>query len=419
MALVFRITGDCPACGRTNAIGCISVRSDHVHRGCISCRYREDIPLPRLQKKVLYLDQCFFSRAFRQSAMSKKYIDAVARLKELTQRQVLVVPYSSVHEDETYLWSGSSKEAMDFIKATSGGFKMEPPYAVQRAQLLAAFGRHLRGDPVDSGVDPSDALPDDVHGWTDYIWIDLTNDYFGDAPKLARTKEKSVDQLLDLFPQWRASPNDFGADVSAEYRSAARVYVDAYKDYIEKLLFGGRSASLMAHTNSKAIEEMMTCFDSDTPTRERSRSILAFFESEHFRLAANQLVSTYAFAVLRDQVRRGAYKNREKARRRLKGLFLDIEHVATYGPYCDAVFVDNAIAAMMRDPRIDLEKRFGAKVFCDADWSKFSAWMDTLDAHLSAEHVSGLADAYPDSIVDSIDAMRAVVNARSLSSKVA
>lgn len=65
MALVSHILGDCPQCGAKQMYGNVDVYKDHVARGCGSCRYFVRLPLPEVSKKVIYLDQFFFSHVFR------------------------------------------------------------------------------------------------------------------------------------------------------------------------------------------------------------------------------------------------------------------------------------------------------------------------------------------------------------------
>jgi hypothetical protein len=87
---------------------------------------------------------------------------------------------------------------------------------------------------------------------------------------------------------------------------------------------------------------------------------------------------------------------------------LDLEHIATYAPYCDAIFVDNAMTTMICDPKVDLGARFGTRVFCEAKWNEFSDWLNSLDADLAPEHLNGLAVAYPDSLGSSLGRLRTV-----------
>ena len=63
----------------------------------------------------------------------------------------------------------------------------------------------------------------------------------------------------------------------------------------------------------------------------------------------------------------------------------------------------------MRDPRLNLSNRFGVKVFSEATWDAFTAWLDGLDANLGDDHIRDLAIAYPDSVASPLDVMRARV----------
>jgi len=65
MALVSKVIGDCPACRRKDGYGNVNVSGNTLLRGCLSCRHVDHIQLPELNKKVLYLDQFFYSHVFR------------------------------------------------------------------------------------------------------------------------------------------------------------------------------------------------------------------------------------------------------------------------------------------------------------------------------------------------------------------
>jgi hypothetical protein len=76
--LVTRVLGDCPECGGKNSFGNVSVRGDHVLRGCKSCKYNTTVWLPKVRKKIIYLDQFFFSSAFREGY--PRFVEAAQRI---------------------------------------------------------------------------------------------------------------------------------------------------------------------------------------------------------------------------------------------------------------------------------------------------------------------------------------------------
>ena len=85
----------------------------------------------------------------------------------------------------------------------------------------------------------------------------------------------------------------------------------------------------------------------------------------------------------------------DAAKDQLSGFFQDIKHVATYAPYCDAFFMDKAMAHVVADPRINLGGRFGVKVFSLNNWDRFLTWLGDIEGGMSGEHRAALSAAYP------------------------
>lgn len=80
MARVIYVLGDCPSCGSKNAFGNVDVCKTYVYQGCKRCQYSERLNLPQLRKKILYLDQFFFSRAFNGG--ERLFIELIRNLKQ-------------------------------------------------------------------------------------------------------------------------------------------------------------------------------------------------------------------------------------------------------------------------------------------------------------------------------------------------
>ena len=73
----------------------------------------------------------------------------------------------------------------------------------------------------------------------------------------------------------------------------------------------------------------------------------------------------------------------------------DVQHAATYAPYCDAFFTDNAMAALMKDKRVAVEETWGCKVFSSSHRRQFGDWLDGLKARMTPQDAEDLALAYP------------------------
>jgi hypothetical protein len=394
--LVTKILGDCPNCGSKNSFGNVSVRGDHVLRGCKSCRYSTTVCLPKVRKKIIYLDQCFFSSAFREG--DSRFVEATQRIRQLCAHQLLVSPFSPIHEDETHQWSGfngkNKDDLMEFIKATSRGHEFEPAYHVEQTQIIRAFQAFLANHSAEFAIKERDVVRSDIHEWEDYFRIDVSR-YIGDINLISKLKHQSMEQLLYIFDGWRQSTNTFNQDLAIEMRDAGKAYLDSYFQYLSRLIDeNDYDVFLERPMMSMVVENMLFCFSKETQLEERLKQISNFFLSNYFAEIPYQWISTRMFATLKDMVKRGAYINREKARQRLSGVFYDIDHIATYAPYCDAFIMDQPMAELVSHPYVDLEKRYGVKVFSLNTWNELLAWFDTIEAEMTDEHRVGLSQCY-------------------------
>ena len=72
----------------------------------------------------------------------------------------------------------------------------------------------------------------------------------------------------------------------------------------------------------------------------------------------------------------------------------DVEHAATYAPYCDGFFADKAMAELMKDKRVAVEETWGCRVFSAASKDALFAWLSEIQASMTPEHGKALGWAY-------------------------
>ncbi|MBM4122426.1 MAG: hypothetical protein FJ249_07535 [Nitrospira sp.] len=393
--LVTRVLGDCPGCGGKSKFGNVSVRGNFVLRGCMSCKYRTTVSLPALRKKILYLDQFFFSSAFHER--DPRFVKAAARIREISAMQLLVAPFSSIHEDETHLWRGydgkNKDNLMEFIKTTSRGHKFERRHNVEQTQIVRAFKAFVSEKGESHNLQDRDAVAGDIHGWDDYFRIDVGR-YIGDIELMRDLKRQSIENLVDVFPSWRNSTNTFEQDVAAEVRAAAKGYLESYIQHAARLISGDYNALFDSPEISMVVESLLHCLPDNVPLEGQLERIGAFFKSSHFSEVPFIRLSARIYATLKAMVKRGAYVDRVDAIRRLSGFFLDVKHVSTYAPYCDAFIVDQAMASIVADPLVGLERAYAVRVYSLNNWDKFLSWLDGLESAMTPEHRAGLVAAY-------------------------
>jgi len=394
--LVTRIVGNCPGCGAERSYGNVSVIGQELVRGCQRCDFRASVYLPPIRKKVIYLDQFFFSHAFR--GRDDRFVAAADRIKQLTHEQLLVSPYSSVHEDETHQWRGygdkTRDDLMDFIKSTSRGVMFEPAYRIERAQVLKAFSAFLSGAPLQVALKPSDAIRGDLEQWDSYFRIDVRT-YIRDSELKRRLKTEAVRDLVTLFDQWTRSADTFEQHVAIEMRDAGRLYVQAYLEMAGRVARGDIMAIIDSPMSATLVEGMLDILPSGIQGPDRLQRCVDYFNSTYFEQVPNERISAHLFATLREMVKRGAYSNRDEAKNRLSGIFDDIAHVSTYAPYCDAFVMDTPMAELVRQPTVALERQYPIKVFSLRNWDELLTWLDELEAGMTDEHRAALTEIHP------------------------
>jgi hypothetical protein len=391
--LVSLVIGDCPGCEAVDTFGNVWVRADHVLRGCRKCPYSQRIPLPFLRKKILYLDQCFLSHAFR--AKDQRFVEAAERIRQLSTHQLIAVPFSSVHEDETNQWQGHEQELMKFIKETSFGHEFEPEYRIEETQLDRAFKAFISGGSFKFHFQEDDSVSEDIHAWDDYLSIDIGG-YTGDVARIRDAKNDSVIRLIDAFERWRTSTHTFDQQVGMEMEEAARQYLRAYVEYATRLGIGDYQATFDSPLITQYVESLLN-FLPKQPIEDKLRTIGNFFRSQYYQEVPYLWLMARIYAVVKGRVQAGAYTNREKAIETFRGFYQDIKHVATYAPYCDAFFMEKTMASIVTDPRIDLGNRYGVRLFTVDTLDELHKWADELEAGMSQEHREALAIAYPTS----------------------
>jgi hypothetical protein len=352
--------------------------------------------LPQIRKKVIYLDQFFFSGALR--GKDPRFKIAAQRVRRLCRLRLLVAPYSSVHEDETHQWRGhegmTKDQLMEFIKATSHGAEFEKDYNVERTQVLKAWGAFLKGQPPEYVFEDRDAIQGALDEWDDYFRIDVGS-YIRDIELKRRLKARAVDELTKVLDKWQASAQTFDEAVALEISDAAQQYVNTYLTVLKRYTDGDFSAALNSPIIAKVVEHMMHWLSEDQPLPDRFRRCYEFFRSPHFAEVPCQWLSSHMFATMREMVKRGAFSNRDEAPKRLSGVFEDIKHISLYAPYCDAIVIDKFMADLVGKPTIDLQKRYGVEVFSLNSWDALLKWLDDLEAGMSEEHKAAAAAAYP------------------------
>ncbi len=343
------------------------------------------------RKSILYLDQNFFSSVYH--GKDPRWDTAMQRITELLDLQLVAVPYSSTHEAEADFYLRRD-DLVKFIQGASRGHHFEPYYHVEKTQILKAFQAYLANAPASYTKEERDALQSSVHDWDGDYSVSAFRAASGVERKL-EFKQRAIEELANTLSNWATSKNTFDQDMELEFRDSARILMESYAKKTARLWSGDFSALLDSPISASVVEDMAYILSAKEIQGDAPRVIPSFFKSKHFAEVPFQQLSARLFSTFKKRVREGAYPNPDKAREKLSGFLFDVQHAATYVPYCDAFFTDRFMADLLGDKYVDAEQTFGCKVFSVSRTAEFFGWLEDVKSRMTADHADGLTWAYP------------------------
>src|SRR5208282_273738 len=312
------------------------------------------------RKSILYLDQHFFSSVYK--GKDPRWGTAMQRITELLDLQLVAVPYSSTHEAETDLYIEHRDDLLNFIQKVSRGHHLEPYYRIEQTQILKAFQAFLANAPSTYIRDESDAMPSSVHDWDGDYSISVFRAASG-VDRKREFKRQAVEELVKTLTIWAESKNTFEQDMALELGDSARILMEGYAKKTARLWSGDFSALIDSPIGASVVEAMMYVLSVKEMHRDAFRILPAFFGSRHFAEVPSQQLSARLFSTFKERVRKDKrmHSNSEKAREKLSGFLFDVQHAATYVPYCNSFFTDRFMADLLNDKHVGAEKTFGCK----------------------------------------------------------
>jgi hypothetical protein len=72
----------------------------------------------------------------------------------------------------------------------------------------------------------------------------------------------------------------------------------------------------------------------------------------------------------------------------------DVSAIATYGPYVDAMFVDNEIAGFLNEAPLRTQVKLKAKIYCLNTKAEFLAYLKTLQQQATSKVLTVAQEIY-------------------------
>ena len=100
-------------------------------------------------------------------------------------------------------------------------------------------------------------------------------------------------------------------------------------------------------------------------------------------------ISSHIFAAFARRARQGQ-------RAPSKHPFNDVDAIASYLPLCDAMFVDNEMQALLKEPPLRTALDYGGCIFSLRTKDEFLRYLDNIESSASPEHLAKVREVYGD-----------------------
>jgi hypothetical protein len=404
----------CPRCGAPS-YGIRVVARENYGRACKQCLYRgAAIPLPELDKKVIYLDQFVISnmmkasnpntKAHRRGTLDPFYADLFERLKRLARMQLIVCPSSFTHQWES-LASPFFKALEACYETLSYGVKFYDPSSIRRFQLIEHARNWIRDEPDKPlTLDVHSLVTSSINVWPPDFHVKVNLNYGEDVvDEIVKWRNEGHQGLCAVFGRWMSEKNRtfkdwFTEEAMAFGETALKVYKDhfvfALKSLIQEAVLGG-SQLLLGHILAEPPELYTNVQVIRHEFREagiREDQVLSkvreYFLSPHLKDVPFIKIQSMLYAAL---ARKAAAGQKRPPNR---GMANDIEILSLLLPFCDAMFVDKECHALLREKPLCTEINYGTRVFSLNNKQDFLDYLADIEKSASPELLAALAELH-------------------------
>lgn len=400
----------CPKCGK-DTFGVLMICSRHYCRRCASCFWPRgaerggSYPLPDLQKKVIYLDQCAISnmmksinpktKANQEGRVDPFWRQLFEKIDILCKLQLIICPDSDFHKHESLL-SPFYKALHNMYEHLSHGVSFYDHETIHRFQTMRQLRVWLKEEKkLELGIE--DIVRGDLHSWQERYRLTMGESTWPALINELRDNRDKVDEyLLPVFQRWqRETDKDFDYWFDQEREANARVLFELYHKQLAKFAaasFGLTPFSMdaflpdMATTTFFDIKEVLK--EKGIPEDQLNAKLGDFLRSKEFEAAPYIQISSLLYAAMARKAASGRKKPPGK------GFKNDVDIVSTILPYCEAMFIDNEIRGFLSERPLCDRIKHKTRIFSFSNKEEFLRYLDDIKSSASKGHVEKVKEVY-------------------------
>jgi hypothetical protein len=318
-------------------------------------------------------------------------------LDRAVKLQLVICPDSPIHTNESMV-AADFKALERMYEQLSHKVSFREVWDINLAQVVEHARNWLHGDPSKaSTLDVQRLVHGDLHGWQDRMLIGVAYQPRSDTVATVRSRRQHIhDGLTKAYQHW-ASISEVNFDVYRREMIAA-FSVGVTRDYEAYWRRRRAIAAGMIQRSEddfepplcvRLLHETAAAFESEglSPQEAETHAWEYFTKGDHSAVPFIR-VDALLCATLAWQFAHG--RKRELGR----GTTNDLSAIVHFLPYCDAMYVDGEMHALLSDPRVARELKCETRVFSRKTCDEFIAYVEGLIASAPASHLARVRRVY-------------------------
>lgn len=394
----------CFACGKPDGSGILWVGNHTLERRCRYCRNIVHTPLPDTDKKVIYLDQLAVSEIFKTKRKSRKagapHEGFWTRAHELCDQvlalQQAIFPASSIHRDESLVFKDGDQLRL-MHEMLSGDVALQDVNEVELHQIWEHLEAYLNDRHPAISFDVDEVLDGDKDVWLPDLHITANMDWSQFVDDLRKDRESAAASMQPVYDRWASSKASFDDILKEELEAFGGSRASGYAASVQRMMdaivaddIAALTGNVMHPLRIEFFQITQKLLDVGVAESDAPREVIRFWSWPENRNLPFHRIKAHLFASLARKVANGQKKI-------TRGMMNDINAIATYAPYVDAMFLDNECANFLREEPLASTLGFKAQIFSLNSGEKFLEYLSELAGHADdetqryAQEIYGLA----------------------------
>lgn len=395
----------CPKCGKQE-YGVLHVGDTRCERRCRVCWHTATVYLPKIQKKIVYVDQLAFSNIMKLLSPEVKGHERAAAApfwKELFETlgvvchlQLVACPDSREHQHES-LTSPFYKALKHTYEHFSCGVSFHDAEEIRIRQIADLARAWLKNESANFDFKPESISSGRLHEWSGRIFVTVDGILPGTVDELRTTRSKTHIGLQEVFELWQREKKSFkevfAVEKAAYGQTLAQMYAADCRKRVQMavMMMRGQMPPLddvLPSRTENLVASLQFIFQRALGKEQGNAKLVEFFKSGAINEAPFNLIGAAMYASLAAKAAAGQKEIPNQ------GTGTDINIVSTLLPYCDAMFVDNKCRALLQDIPREYSLPYACKMFSPNTGADFVRYLTGIRDSVTPDHLKLIEEIY-------------------------